>query len=125
MSDIKPDIRTHYRQLYVKVEPGQIYAFIPGTIIDIFVKKGQKVKKGDPLFTLHAMKMDNELCSTIDGTIGAINIKAGQIVNKNDVLIDVIPLGVKIENPSTPKPAADKKETVDKKETADKKETKK
>ena len=125
MSDIKPDIRTHYRQLYVKVEPGQIYAFIPGTIIDIFVKKGQKVKKGDPLFTLHPMKMDNELCSTIDGTIGAINIKAGQIVNKNDVLIDVIPLGVKIENPSTPKPAADKKETVDKKETADKKETKK
>ena len=116
MSNIKPDIRTHYRSLYVKVEPGQIYAFIPGTIIDIFVKKGQKVKKGDPLFTLHAMKMDNELCSTIDGTIGAINIKKGQIVSKNDVLVDVVPLGVKVEEnkPNTPKPTAEKKRSCGK-----------
>ncbi|MCK9163694.1 MAG: biotin/lipoyl-containing protein [Bacteroidales bacterium] len=119
MSDIKPDIRTRYRQLYVKVEPGQIYAFIPGTIIDIFVKKGQKVKKGDSLFTLHAMKMDNELCSTIDGTISAINIKKGQIVSKNDVLIDVCPATVKSEpkKPSVPKLPAEKKETLEKKET--------
>ena len=40
MPNIKQDNRTYYRQLYIKVEPGQIYAFIPGTIIDIFVKKG-------------------------------------------------------------------------------------
>lgn len=89
MSDNKPDIRTHYRQLYIKVEPGQIYAFIPGTILDIFVKKGQKVKKGETLCSLHAMKMDNEICSTIDGTVKVINIKKGQIVSKNEVMIEV------------------------------------
>jgi pyruvate carboxylase subunit B len=82
--------RTYYRQLYIKVEPGEIYAFIPGTIMEIFVKKGQKVKKGEPLFSLHAMKMDNVLCSTIDGTIKAINIKKGQIVTKNDVLVEIV-----------------------------------
>lgn len=89
MSNIKQEHRTHYRQLYIKVEPGQVYAFIPGTIIDIFVKKGQKVKKGTPLCTLHAMKMDNEICSPIDGVVKSINIKKDQIVSKNDVLIMV------------------------------------
>lgn len=87
MSNTKQDNRTYYRQLYIKIEPGQIYAFIPGTIIDIFVKKGQKVKKGTPLCTLHAMKMDNEICSPIDGIVKTINIKKDQIVSKNDVLI--------------------------------------
>lgn len=87
MPNIKQDNRTYYRQLYIKIEPGQIYAFIPGTIIDIFVKKGQKVKKGTPLCTLHAMKMDNEISSPIDGIVQAVNIKKDQIVSKNDVLI--------------------------------------
>jgi biotin carboxyl carrier protein len=86
MSENKEN-RTHYRQLYIKVEPGQIYAFIPGTIIDIFVKKGQKIKKGTPLCSLHAMKMDNEICSPMDGIVKSINIKKDQIVSKNDVLI--------------------------------------
>jgi biotin carboxyl carrier protein len=90
MSENNEEIRTCYRQLYIKIEPGQIYAFIPGTIIDIFVKKGQKVKKGDPLCSLHAMKMDNEICSTISGVVKTINIKKGQIVSKNDVLIEVV-----------------------------------
>ncbi len=87
MPNIKQDHRTYYRQLYIKIEPGQIYAFIPGTIIDIFVKKGQKVKKGTPLCTLHAMKMDNEICSPVDGVVQTINIKKAQVVSKNDVLI--------------------------------------
>lgn len=112
MSNIKPDIRTHYRQLYIKIEPGQIYAFIPGTIIDIFVKKGDKVKKGETLCSLHAMKMDNEICSTIDGTVRAINIKEGQIISKNEVLIEIEPCTItKIEEKQIPtkKPIAGKK----------------
>ena len=44
MEDNK-NMRTHYRQLYVKVAPGEIYAFIPGTIMKVFVEEGQAVKK--------------------------------------------------------------------------------
>ena len=84
------NIRTHYRQLYVKVAPGEIYAFIPGTILDVFVKEGQKVKKGEPLCCLHAMKMDNQICSTIDGVVKSVNIEKGQTVSKNEVLIEVV-----------------------------------
>ncbi|MBQ9254741.1 MAG: acetyl-CoA carboxylase biotin carboxyl carrier protein subunit [Bacteroidales bacterium] len=83
------NLRKHYRQLYIEVEPGQIYAFIPGTIMEIFVKKGDKVTKGQPLCTLHAMKMDNNICSTIDGKVEKVNIKEGQSVSKNDVLISI------------------------------------
>lgn len=89
MEDNK-NMRTHYRQLYVKVVPGEVYAFIPGTIMKVFVEEGQKVKKGDVLCSLHAMKMDNQICSAIDGVVKSVNIKEGQNVSKNDVLIEVV-----------------------------------
>ena len=114
--------RTYYRQLYIKVEPGEIYAFIPGTIIEIFVKKGQKVKKGEPLFSLHAMKMDNVLCSTIDGTVKAINIKKGQIVSKNDVLVEIVN---EIKVVKEPKEIKEPKEEKEEKKALKEKEEKK
>ena len=61
-----------------------------GTVQKVFVKEGEKVKKGDVLCTLHAMKMDNRLCAPIDGEVKAVNIEAGQNVSKNDVLIEIV-----------------------------------
>lgn len=116
MPNIKQDNRTYYRQLYIKVEPGQIYAFIPGTIIDIFVKKGQKVKKGTPLCTLHAMKMDNEICSPVDGVVQTINIKKAQVVSKNDVLIMISSEEVSENTKEQKEEKAPSKETKEKKE---------
>ncbi|MBR1770326.1 MAG: biotin/lipoyl-binding protein [Bacteroidales bacterium] len=81
--------RKHYRQLYIEVEAGEVYAFIPGTIMDVLVKEGEQVKKGQPLCILHAMKMDNKICSDIDGVVEKINISANQNVSKNDVLIKI------------------------------------
>ena len=86
------EYKKQYRQLYVQVPAGEVYAFIPGTVIDIFVKKGDKVKKGQPLLSLHAMKMDNNICANIDGIVESINVKKKQTVSKNDVLINIIPL---------------------------------
>jgi biotin carboxyl carrier protein len=116
MPNIKQDNRTYYRQLYIKIEPGQIYAFIPGTIIDIFVKKGQKVKKGTPLCTLHAMKMDNEICSPVDGVVQTINIKKAQVVSKNDVLIMISSEEVSENTKEQKEEKAPSKETKEKKE---------
>jgi hypothetical protein len=53
MSDNKAELRKHYRQLYVQVEPGEIFAFIPGTIMEIFVKKGLILLKKVLLFVLY------------------------------------------------------------------------
>ena len=46
---------------------------LPGTIMQIFVKQGDAVKKGDKLLMYEAMKMENNLLAEADGTITAIN----------------------------------------------------
>jgi biotin carboxyl carrier protein len=69
-----------------------IISFIPGTIIDIFVKKGQKVNEGETLLILEAMKMNNVVSMPFDGKIQQVNIKKGDIVPKNHVMIEVVPI---------------------------------
>ncbi|MDR1725681.1 MAG: acetyl-CoA carboxylase biotin carboxyl carrier protein subunit [Bacteroidales bacterium] len=90
-NESQDEIRIAYRQTYVPVDEGLVYAFIPGTIIDVFVKKGQMVKKGDALCSMHAMKMDNIICATISGKIKAVNVKEEQNISKNDVLVEIVP----------------------------------
>ena len=49
------------RKPYKPADPKIILSFIPGTVLEIFIKPGQKVKKGDDLMILDAMKMKNRL----------------------------------------------------------------
>jgi len=60
---------------------------LPGTIMQIFVKQGDVVKKGDKLLMYEAMKMENNLLAEADGTITAINCRQGDNVLQGDVLI--------------------------------------
>ena len=60
---------------------------LPGTIMQIFVKQGDVVKKGDKLLMYEAMKMENTLLAEADGTITAINCRQGDNVLQGDVLI--------------------------------------
>ncbi|MBN2662767.1 MAG: acetyl-CoA carboxylase biotin carboxyl carrier protein subunit [Bacteroidales bacterium] len=69
---------------------GKITAFIPGTIREIMVKKGQKVEKGEVLLILEAMKMRNRVKAQISGKIKTIHVKSNQIVAKNTLLIELI-----------------------------------
>jgi biotin carboxyl carrier protein len=59
---------------------------MPGTILDIKVSQGTHVKKGDVLFILEAMKMENELNAPKDGIVTQISVTKGMIVATNDVL---------------------------------------
>ena len=69
--------------------PGIIKADMQGTIMDTMTKKGKKVKKGDSLFVLEAMKMENVVTAPISGVIKEFNIKKGQPVNKGDILVEI------------------------------------
>ena len=69
--------------------PGMIFAEMQGTIMDTMTKQGKKVKKGDSLFVLEAMKMENVITSPIDGVIKKFNIEKGQPVKKGDLLIEI------------------------------------
>lgn len=65
-----------------------IKAPMPGIIIDLKVEKGQKVKKGDTLLILEAMKMENAIVSPKDTTIKDVYTIVGETVDKNKLLID-------------------------------------
>ena len=69
--------------------PGLIFAEMQGTIMETMTKLGKKVKKGDSLFVLEAMKMENVITSPIDGVVKVYNVKKGQAVKKGDLLMEI------------------------------------
>ena len=76
------------RKLYAPLNIKELTAIIPGTIKDIFIKKGQKVVKGEKLIILEAMKMRNIVDSPIDGEIKDILVKGEDIVRKGALLVE-------------------------------------
>lgn len=70
---------------------GSVLAPIPGSIIKTYVKVGDKVKAGQPLFKMEAMKMENEINARIDGTIASVSISAGDTVSQGDELMVITP----------------------------------
>ncbi len=63
-----------------------ICAPMPGTILKINVQNGQKVKKGDVLMILEAMKMENEIMAPNDGTVASVAVAQGASVESGTVL---------------------------------------
>lgn len=59
---------------------------MPGTILSVNVKPGDSVKRGDVLFILEAMKMENEIMASHDGEVLRIEVQSGASVNTGDVL---------------------------------------
>lgn len=60
---------------------------MPGLLLNIMVSEGAAVKKGDVLFILEAMKMENALKALQDGVVKQILVKKGQTVEKNQILL--------------------------------------
>jgi pyruvate carboxylase len=77
------------RQPYTPINDKVITAFIPGTIRDVFTSAGKKVKKGEILLILDAMKMENHLCAPYNGVVKKVNVKKDDKVTKNQVLVEL------------------------------------
>jgi biotin carboxyl carrier protein len=75
------------RKLYTPADQKSILSFIPGTVLDILAKAGQKVRIGDDLIILDAMKMQNRLKSKSNGVIKKIMVKKGDKVSKGTMLL--------------------------------------
>lgn len=67
-----------------------VIAPLPGVIVDILVKEGKKVKEGEKIVILEAMKMENALLAPISGKVENIHIKVGQEVMGDYPLLTII-----------------------------------
>lgn len=65
----------------------ELKAPMPGLVLDVQVKEGQQIKKGDNLLVLEAMKMENILKAATDGTVKQVLITKGDKVEKNQLLM--------------------------------------
>lgn len=87
--------RTHFtrkfknRKPWTPGNPQHILSFIPGSILKVFVSSGQKVKEGQDLLVLEAMKMKNRIKSPLTGTVKAVHVKEGVKVPKDLLLIEL------------------------------------
>ena len=64
-----------------------VQAPMPGVILKTYVKKGDRVKRGDPLCVLVAMKMENEIMAPHDAKVAQVLAAKGATVNTGDVLV--------------------------------------
>jgi len=87
-------VHLHLRELgwdaQQEVQEGLISAQIPGLITKIFHAPDDVVSKGDPLFLIEAMKMENEIKSPVDGVVKRIGVAEGQTVEKGTNIIEIV-----------------------------------
>ena len=67
----------------------EIKSPLPGIIVKIFVKPGEFVEKNQRLFSLEAMKMENEIKAERAGVIAGIRIAEGQSVLQDEVIMEM------------------------------------
>ena len=86
-----PKPTTKERKIPKNIASGgiKILAPLPGTILQIMVKVGDEVKKGDNLFVLEAMKMETNIPAEKDGVITAIKVNVSDNVLQNDVIVEI------------------------------------
>ncbi|MGB6154083.1 MAG: pyruvate carboxylase [Pricia sp.] len=68
-------------------DPKQIGAPLQGLLSTVLVKKGQEVKRNQPLFIIEAMKMETTVTANAEGTVDKIQLEGGSLVNSEDLVL--------------------------------------
>lgn len=68
---------------------GVIKSPLPGSILEVNVKVGDKVERGQKLLMLEAMKMENVVKADRAGEVKAVNVNAGDAVMEGEVLVEI------------------------------------
>ena len=77
------------RKKWQKTDPNEIRSIIPGSVVEVFVIPGQKLKAGDMILTLDAMKMYTKVQMPFNGVIKTINVAPGDKIPKDMVMITI------------------------------------
>jgi acetyl-CoA/propionyl-CoA carboxylase biotin carboxyl carrier protein len=65
---------------------GTVRSPMPGTVLAVDVTEGQRVKSGQPLLIVEAMKMEHTVTAPLDGTVAELAAKTGQQVGMDETL---------------------------------------
>jgi len=66
-----------------------IHAPMACTIVEVTVTLGQRVRAGQPLLIVEAMKMEHEVCAPADGQVVAVGVRPGELVAQGDLLLEM------------------------------------
>ncbi|MBI4721634.1 MAG: biotin attachment protein [Candidatus Stahlbacteria bacterium] len=80
------------RDISIKPSGNIVVSLMPGALVKLLVSEGSKVKSGQTVAIVEAMKMQNELKAPIDGIVKKVNYKEG---NQVDALTPIVELEVK------------------------------
>lgn len=89
MSDLQSVLNKFVPKVENTVNTKQVLSPMPGVIVAVKVKEGQKVVAGEEILTLEAMKMRNKIHAQADGTVKAIKVKVGATVEDGEVLVEM------------------------------------
>lgn len=70
---------------------GCVTTAMPGSIVDVKVKAGDKVSAGDAVLVIEAMKMENEIQAPKSGIVVAVHVKKGDTVTPDESLLEIQP----------------------------------
>jgi len=75
------------RKKWEAPNPNEVRSIIPGSVTEICVKEGTKVKKGTCLMIYEAMKMKNRIVAPFDATVKSIEVNKGDKLPKGALLV--------------------------------------
>ncbi len=84
-----PVLKEKFQESDLKAS-GDVKSFLPGKILDVRVKEGDKVKKGEVLLVLEAMKMEYEIISPRQGYVEKLFCTKEEQVQQNTLLARII-----------------------------------
>lgn len=74
---------------HVEAAGAGIVAPMPGKVVNVLVKPGDRVEAGDVVLILEAMKMENELCAISQGTVKDVLVKKGDQAERGQLLVSL------------------------------------
>ncbi len=79
---------SHSRKESITTVKKSIFAPMPARVTKVNCKKGESVRNGEILIILEAMKMENEIRSSVDGVIKEIRVEEGKNVSRDELMIE-------------------------------------
>lgn len=76
-----------------EASPGSLSSPMPGTVVKVLVREGDRVAKGAELVFVEAMKMEIKIASQVAGTVKVVRKREGEPCDAGEILVEIAPDG--------------------------------